>query len=232
MPEEVDLYCLPFAGGNAYSYRALEKLMPPGINVIALEPPGRGRRLGEPPVETIEALARDVVAAIRGSLGKPYAFFGHSMGALAAYLASRLLISEQLPPPRHLILSGKAPPHIPSREAQWHTLPLPLFIEKLSTLGGCPPAVLADRELMNYFAPIIRHDMRLVAEYDHTPGVPLTVPLTVMIGSRENTSPAEAEQWSRMATGDFRLEIYEGGHFFLFEHLPDICRLMQSRLLL
>lgn len=231
MPGPVDLYCLPFAGGNAYSYRALEKLLPAAINVIPLEPPGRGRRLREPRLDTLAAVTADVVAVISGSLDRPYAFFGHSMGALVAYLATRRLLKEGLPAPRHLLLSGKAPPHIPSREAQWHTLPLPLFIEKLGVLGGCPPAVLADRELMDYFAPIIQHDMRLVAEYRYTPEPPLAVPLTVLIGSQEKTSPAEAAQWRQMTTGDFSMETYEGGHFFLFEHLPDIGRLLQTRLL-
>lgn len=231
MSEPVDLYCLPFAGGNAYSYRPLEKWMPAGINMVALEPPGRGRRWREPPADSLEAVARDVVATIRGSLDKPYAFFGHSMGALVAYVATQLLRAEHLPLPRHLILSGKAPPHFSCREAQWHRLPLPIFIERLSTLGGCPPAVLADRQLMDYFAPIIQHDMRLIAEYDHVPQEPLAVPLTVMIGSGESTSTAEAAQWSRFTTDDFRMETYEGGHFFLFEHLAAISRLLQLRLL-
>lgn len=231
MPEEITLYCIPFAGGNAYSYRPLEKLMLAGINVHPVELPGRCSRLSEPKADSIETLAKDIVDSIRGMLNEPFAFFGHSMGALLAFLVARILAAERLPNPRHIFVSGKGPPHVISRESRWHELPLPLFTEKLKGLGGCPSAVLEDRELMAYFAPIIRHDMRLVAEYEHKAGMPLDVPLTVMIGTEESTTLEEAKEWGRMTTKECRIETFEGGHFFIFDYLPEISSRIHSTLL-
>jgi len=230
MPAAVNLFLFPFAGGNAYSYRSLERRMHPSINVVPLEPPGRGRRSRASRLTSVHEMALDLVACMRPFLDRPFALFGHSMGALSAYLVTCQLAKEQLPLPLHLFVSGKGPPHRISSEAQWHALPSEDFKRKLAELGGCPPAVLADPELMAYFAPIIRDDMRAVAEYRHETAAPLQVPITVMIGTAESTTGAEASQWREMTTSDCSVLQYEGGHFFLFDHVDDICARLNSAL--
>lgn len=231
MPDSVTLFCIPFAGGNAYSYRPLQQRMPPAIKVVQLELPGRGRRSNEARVTCMHAMALDLVQTIRPSLDQPYAFFGHSMGALAAYLMTSRLIEEQLPLPLHLFVSGKGPPQRIIKESQWHTLPLEELKRRLAGLGGSPAAVLDDKELLDYFAPIIRDDIRAVAEYRHKSASPLHVPITVMIGTAESTTRAEALEWSEMTTSECRVLEYEGGHFFLFDHLDEICTLIRSTLI-
>lgn len=231
MTAAMNLFCFPFAGGNAYSYRQLEQSVHPAIKVVPIEPPGRGRRSHEPRVTSMQEMTLDLVARMRPLLDRPFALFGHSMGALSAYLVSCQLVKEQLPLPRHLFVSGKGPPHRASREASWHTLPLEDFKLKLAELGGCASAVLDDQELMEYFAPIIRDDMRAIAEYRHKSAPPLEVPITVMIGTDESTTSAEAAEWDDMTTSGCRVLQYEGGHFFLFDHLDDISALLNATLI-
>lgn len=231
MSDALTLFCFPFAGGNAYSYRPLEQRIHSTIKVVPLEPPGRGRRSNEPRVTSMREMALDLVAYMRPSLGRPFALFGHSMGALAAYLVTCQLVKERLPLPQHLFLSGKGPPHKSSREAHWHTLPLEKFKLKLAELGGCAQSVLDDQELMAYFAPIIRDDMRAIAEYQHETTSPLDVPITVMIGTDESTTSAEASEWNDMTTSGCRVLQYEGGHFFLFDHLDVISLMVHSTLI-
>ena len=231
MPDSVTLFCIPFAGGNAYSYRPLEQHMHQGIKVLPLELPGRGRRANEVRVTCMKAMALDLMACMRPSLDRPFALFGHSMGALAAYLVVSQLTEEQLPLPTHLFISAKSPPHRISRVAKWHTLPLEEFKLRLAELGGSPAELLDDRELMDYFAPIIRDDMKAVAEYQHQLVSPLDVPITVMIGTADSITRAEALEWSDMTTSGCRVLQYAGGHFFLFDHLDDICALIQSTLI-
>lgn len=91
--------------------------------------------------------------------------------------------------------------------------------------------MLDDKELLNYFAPIIRDDMRAVAEYQHETVTPLSIPVTAMIGDSETTTREEALAWSEITTGECRVLQYEGGHFFLFDHVEDICKLIQSTLI-
>ena len=230
MPGSVNLFCVPYAGGNAYSYRSLEQRMPQAIKVRPLELPGRGQRSNESRATSLQEMALDLLAVMRPSLNQPYALFGHSMGAFVAYLISCQLVRECLPLPSHLFLSGKGPPHRSSGEAPWHALPLGEFKLKLAELGGCPAAVLDNRELMDYFAPMIRDDMRIISEYQHNHVPPLAVPITVMIGAADNTTKAQAAGWNELTTAGFRLLQYEGGHFFWLDHLDDICELMRSTL--
>ncbi len=175
-------------------------------------------------------IVHDLLEIMRPSLDRPYALFGHSMGALTAYLITCRLAEEKLRLPSHLFISGKGPPHLISREAQWHSLPLDIFKIKLAELGGSPPALLDDQELMAYFAPIIRDDMRTIAEYLHRPLPPFDVPVTVMIGTSENTTLTEAAGWEVVTTSRFKVQQYEGGHFFLFDHVEEICELINSTL--
>jgi len=179
----------------------------------------------------MRSIAHDLMTAMRPFMGERYALFGHSMGALAAYLLASQLAKMQLPQPLHLFVSGKGPPHRVTSERQWHTLPLDQFKLKLAELGGSPKAVLDDKELLNYFAPIIRDDMRAVAEYQHETVTPLSIPVTAMIGDSETTTREEALAWSEITTGECRVLQYEGGHFFLFDHVEDICKLIQSTLI-
>jgi len=230
MPDTATLFCIPFAGGNAYSYRLLEQRMHQAIKVLPLELPGRGQRSHENPVTSMQEMASNLLAIMRPALVQPYALFGHSMGALVAYLISCQLAKELLPLPSHLFISGKGPPQRSSREPYWHALPLKEFKQKLAELGGSPAAVLDDEELMDYFAPFIRDDMQAMAAYQHNPAPPLTIPITVLIGTADRTTTAPASEWNEMTTAGFCVVQYEGGHFFLFDHLGDICELVRSRL--
>ena len=231
MPDSVTLFCIPFAGGSVYSYLPLKQRMHPAIKVVPLELPGRGRRSNETRLTCMRAIALDLLEIIHPSIDQPYALLGHSMGALAAYLVAAQLTAAKLPLPSHLFVSGIRPPHRISREAKWHVLPLDELKLKLAELGGSPVAVLDDKELMDYFAPIIRDDMRAIAEYRYRPVSPLNVPITVMIGTTESITRAEVLEWSDMTSSECRVLQYEGGHFFLFDHLGDICALIRSTLI-
>lgn len=224
------LFCFPFAGGNVYSYRPLAQNISPTVPVVTFEPPGRGRRGQEPRLTDIDAMASDLTSQLAPSIQQPYALFGHSMGALVIYLATHKLMQNNLPLPRHLFLSGKSAPDQTSVEARWYTLPLEEFKQKLITLGGCPPAVCNDRELMEYFAPIIRDDMRVVAEYQHTALPPLPVPITVLIGDQESTTCEQAWRWKCFTNNTCNVVTYPGGHFFLFDHIDVIGTLIQATL--
>src|SRR5215468_1525465 len=79
------LFCFPYAGGGAFIYRDWHRILPASIGVYAAQLPGRGDRLAEAPYLDLPALIEPLTEAIRSHLDKPFAFFGHSMGALIAF---------------------------------------------------------------------------------------------------------------------------------------------------
>src|SRR5690349_9028549 len=78
------LFCFPFAGGSATAYHRFVQSLPPEIEAASLQLPGRGFRLREPALTTLEALFDGVTGAIAPRLDRPFALFGHSFGAMMA----------------------------------------------------------------------------------------------------------------------------------------------------
>src|SRR5579872_4769208 len=76
------LYCFPYAGGTSMIYRNWQSSLPDCVEVCPVHLPGRGGRHHEPPYTNLSPLVEAVGAALLPHLGKPFAFFGHSMGAL------------------------------------------------------------------------------------------------------------------------------------------------------
>ena len=60
----LDLYCLPCAGASASVYLRWRRRLPAWIDVLPLELPGRGMRLGEPLVEDFQTLVEQLCAEI------------------------------------------------------------------------------------------------------------------------------------------------------------------------
>src|SRR5690348_1059575 len=83
------LFCFPYAGGAAVIYRAWSRLLPEGIETCSIELPGRGTRMHEPPFTQLGLLIEAITPAILPYLGKPFAFFGHSMGAIISFELTR-----------------------------------------------------------------------------------------------------------------------------------------------
>jgi surfactin synthase thioesterase subunit len=82
----MNLFCIPFAGGNSYSYGELKRYVPESLNIIALDFPGHGKRMGEALLTNIHAMADDLYHQIKDHLNRPYAVWGHSLGGIVSYL--------------------------------------------------------------------------------------------------------------------------------------------------
>lgn len=209
------LICLPYAGGGASVFRTWPASLPPSVEVWAIELPGRETRAKEAPLSSRRALVQQMAEAIAPQLEPPFAIFGHSMGAMLGYHLARELRRRGGPRPAHLFVSGRRAVHLPEK-APMHGLPEPQLIERLRALGGISDAVLAERELMDYFMPLLRADLAIVeAEpYAHEP--PLDLPITALGGrSDDKASEAELDAWAEHTTGRFEREMFEGGHFYL-----------------
>lgn len=210
------LFCFPYAGGNSLIYRGWEAGLPAEVEVCPVQLPGRGNRLREPAFRNIRPLAENAARALRPLFDKPFAFFGHSMGAMIAFEIARLLRAESGPRPAHMFLSGRQAPQIPPTSAPTYDLPEPEFIEELRRLNGTPPEVLAEPELMRLMMPLLRADFEVVETYDYREEPPLDIPFSVYGGvSDGEVSREELEGWCRQTTAPCVLRLFPGEHFFI-----------------
>lgn len=213
----VRLFCFPFAGGAASAYRQWGDLAGPEIEVTAVQLPGREMRLREPPFDRVGPLVTAAADVLEGALdARPYAVFGHSMGALIGFELVREMRRRGKPLPVALVASGRNAPHMPPRDPLMHPLPHDEFVDRLRRFEGTPEAVLEHEELMEMLVPLLRADFAVNEAYDHAPEPPLDLPLLAMGGDAdEEVSREGLEGWERYTSGPFDLRVYPGGHFFL-----------------
>ncbi|MDQ2588937.1 thioesterase II family protein [Saccharothrix yanglingensis] len=224
------LVCFPHAGGSASWYHPMSHALAPDVSVLAVQYPGRQDRRGEVPLDDVGAIARQVAPLVADLPGGPPALFGHSMGALVAFEVARLMTGKHDEAPAHLYVSGRRAPDRHRSEAV-HLMDERGLLAEVAALGGTGAANLRDRDLVAMVLPPLRADYRAVETYRHTPGEPLTCPVTVLTGDADpKTTAAEAEGWREHTTGAFDLRVYPGGHFFLTDHQAEVLDLLRGGL--
>jgi surfactin synthase thioesterase subunit len=228
--DATNVFMIPFAGGSKYAYRELVQQAAPGIAFIPLELPGRGARFNQELLTELDRQAEDILAQIRGGLDKPYALFGHSMGALLAYLITRLIVARGLPRPLLLFVCGCAGPAVKETETSRHLLPQAAFFEAIRKLGGSPPELSEDTGLLQFFEPVLRADFQAVETYVHREAPPFDIPVVVCYGKEEKITRQEALAWNLETRMPVEVYAFAGNHFFLFDHAAQLVTLLLNKL--
>ncbi|MFJ1766984.1 thioesterase II family protein [Amycolatopsis sp. NPDC088138] len=224
------LFCFPHAGASAVVYRDWAAAAGEGLAVLPVQLPGRAERGRETPYEDVETLVDAALDGLGDALTGDYAFFGHSVGALTAYLLTRRLVERGATPPRHLFVSGRAAPQLPDTRPPLRALPDQRLAAELHALGGLPDVLRREPSLLAMFLPLMRADLAVNETYRHVPGEPLPVPLTVFGGDRDpRADEDELAAWLELGT-DATLFTYPGGHFYLDQRVPELLRVIHRRL--
>jgi medium-chain acyl-[acyl-carrier-protein] hydrolase len=213
---QLRLFCFPCAGGTAHIYRDWQQYLPPTIEVLPAQLPGRGPRLREPSFVSLPDLVTALTTAITPLLDRPFAFFGHSMGAAIAFELARRVRKGLACEPEVLCVSGRRAPQVPSDKPPSYNLPNDEFIAELQRMDGTPREVLEHTELMELFAPVLRADFQLIQTYHYEAGAPLACPINAYGGLEDNEVPRELlSMWRSQTTSRFALYMLPGDHFFL-----------------
>ncbi|KIG11692.1 Thioesterase [Enhygromyxa salina] len=224
------LFCIPFAGGAASVFRTWGDALPADIEVCAVQLPGRERRLREPLYQAMQPLARALVDAVGPSLDRPFAIFGHSLGACVGFELARQLRRLYGREPEHMFASARRAPHIRD-PAPLHELPEPELIAALRRMGGTPESVLRDPEFVRIFMPILRADLAVAETYLCPSGPPLRCPLTMLRADADPmVSKLEALGWREHTSGPFTMRTLSAGHLFLASHQTQILDLIAASL--
>jgi medium-chain acyl-[acyl-carrier-protein] hydrolase len=225
------LFCFPYAGGSDAAFRAWSEHLAPDVEVYPALLPGRGARIFEPPLTRISTIVEHLAAAARPLLDRPFAFFGHSMGALIAFELARLLRAEAGVEPSHLFAAGSRAPRIPDPDPTVYDRPDAEFIEHLRRLNGTPSDVLEHPELMALMLPLLRADFEAVETYRYEEGRPLGCRVSAYGGLRDLAVAREhLDGWREQTTGDFVLRMFDGDHFFIHQSALQLLRVLNREL--
>lgn len=229
------LVCFPHAGGSATAYTHLARTLPADFDVVSVQYPGRQDRYLEAPFTAlaplVEAVAQELAHELAADPARPYALFGHSMGALVAFETARLLARGELPGPQRLFLSGRGAP-APTADTHYHLYDDADVLAEVRRLGGTDQAMLDNPEILEMVLPALRADYRALSTYSWHGGEPLAASMTALVGDRDPmVTVQEARTWREHTSGDFALKVFPGGHFYLADHIGQVAAAVTEGLL-
>lgn len=226
------LFCFSYAGGRAAVFRAWPDDLPTTVEVCPVQLPGRGSRLRETPVTQLSPLVQAIVPALLPHLDKPFAFFGHCVGALVSFELARQLRRQYGLSPVHLCVSGCGTPQIPDPNPPIHALPESAFVEALRRRNRTPERILEHPEMLQLLLPILRADFALYETYTYTSEAPLDCPILAFGGLQDHAVSRERlAAWHEQTKASFLLRMLPGDHFFLHTAQPLLLRILSRELL-
>ncbi len=221
-PARLRLFCFPFAGATSHGFSASFERLPEHIRdqveIWSVVLPGHVPGQGGAAFVELAPLVAYLDDQLVDVLQPPFAFFGHSMGALVSFELARGFDQSERVGPVHLLITGRRAPDRPGPMTHVHRLSNEALRRRLRTLGGTPEEVLGNDELLALVLPILRADLELCESYRFAPSAPLSCSITAMYGARdEHLTAADVVAWERQTTGAFSWHRVPGRHFFLEE---------------
>jgi len=214
------LFCFPFAGGSGHEFRTWGERLPE-VEVFGVHYPGRTSRYTTPPIDNMAQMVAEIQEALSAYQDKPFAFFGHSLGALIAYELTYSLGAAGMAGPKFLFVSACDAPQFLPVPPQLHTLPDEAFIQAIREIGGTPEAVLQHKEILGMMLPILRADLKLLETYQYQERYPLTIPIYAAGGGADRiVSKGNILGWEAHTADWWEVCFFKGGHFY-FREEPD-----------
>jgi acyl transferase domain-containing protein/surfactin synthase thioesterase subunit/acyl carrier protein len=238
------LFCFPFAGGGSAVYRNWARALDPGIEVIAIEPPGRLSRIKETPVCDMDEFVDRLAAEMQGVLDRPFAFFGHCLGALTMYETTRRLVHSTEFRPTHLFASGARPPDRVADHSSFEErltqdlmnlaefrLSLPAWLQPDDVFAQiirhfniqASEQLLADPQLRELMLPVIRAEFQMAVNYRFPDEQPWDIPITCFAARGDPyVSRRHALGWGRFTNSRLQVFIRDGAHFAVVDDVDFI----------
>jgi medium-chain acyl-[acyl-carrier-protein] hydrolase len=222
------LYCFPYAGSSTQVFRSWQQSFSPEISLTLAHLPGRGARINEPSFKALRPMVHALAASLVADKQPPFAFLGHSMGALISFELARELRRRGQRGPLALFVSGRRAPQLPGPDPPTFNLPNDEFIAELRRLKGTPEEVLVSPELKNFFLPAIRADFELVETYAYHEEAPFACPIYVYGGLQDATVPVQhLKQWQKQTLRPCKVTMFRGDHFFIHACATDLIQALR-----
>jgi len=246
------LFCFPFAGGGSAVYRSWAQSLDPDIEVVAIEPPGRLSRIKEAPISDMAEFVQQLVAEMQGVLDRPFAFFGHCLGALTMYETARRLIHSTEFRPFHLFASGARPPDRIADQGSFeerltsdllklaeYRISLPAYLQPDDVFAEiirqfnvqATEQLLSDPELRDLMLPVVRAEFQMASNYEFAAEQPWDIPITCFAARGDPyVSRRHALGWGRFTNSRLQVFIRDGAHFAVVDDADFIHQVINREL--
>jgi surfactin synthase thioesterase subunit len=217
----------PHAGAAAASYRRLAAALAAGGDTFIVQYPQRAERLGDPEPDNLHDLADGLFRAGPWHRVAPLRLFGHSMGAVVAFEFARIAERHDLTVHKLWVSAGPVPSSIagsPELATSHEEL-----LADLVDLGGTDPRLLADEEFTELLTNAARCDYRALNRYQCGAAVRIRADIHAIGGRHDHRVDAGSlRRWADHTDGAFTLSMFDGGHFYVDEHIDALADRMIS----
>lgn len=230
MSRNMQVFILPFAGGNSYSFHFLKPHFSAASEVHVLELPGRGKRMQEALLKTSNEAIEDYclqIKSLRRNPETPYVIYGHSMGTILGLAVVRKL-EELADPPLRFVGTGSAGPEVTNDlDLRRHQMNDRQLKEELLRLGGAPRELLEDQDMFAFFSKPIRSDFEILYKSIQWDEVSIRTSAFFVMGNEE-LFISKINNWKKYTTGPTRFALLPGDHFFIHKHPERIVALIEK----
>ncbi|MHC0432323.1 thioesterase II family protein [Streptomyces sp. O3] len=216
----VRLFCFHHAGGGALSFAGWRQRVGDDVSVLPVRLPGRETLRAQDRITDGERLLNELDRDLGPLLDEPYAFYGHSLGALVAYRLAQRRVRSGHRPPRLLAVGACPAPQLDSpllNTALSPDLPDAALIQALGDQEAIP-APLRDRPgWLRGTLATLRADLLLARSLRRGPVTPLPCPLDAYAGENDPLlgDGDDVAAWEHCTTARFRFQKVLGTHFFV-----------------
>ena len=215
----VRLFCFHHAGGGAMTFAGWQKRVGPDVSVLPVRLPGRESRRREDRITDGARLLDELQDDLGPLLEEPYAFYGHSLGALVAYRFAERRVRSGQRPPELLAVGACSAPQLAAPVLETLLSPELPDEELIRALGDHESIPAPLRSRIDWLAGTVatlRTDLLLAQDLRSAPVTALPCPLDAFAGEADPlVSAPEVGAWRECTTTRFRLRAVRGTHFFV-----------------
>jgi len=219
------MFCFPYFAGGASVYNPWQNYFGDDIEVCRVQFPGREERAGEPAIDDVTVLVKEISGIIRPLIENvPFIFYGHSMGALIAFELEKYIEKEYGLVADHLIVGGWKAPQVENPFSILEKVTIDdiydrknthLIVEHMRSLG-IPDEVLSNDTLIQEMLPALQADIVMGKRYKNDGTTKVHSSITVIAGENDTVFKKDhLKPWKEKTEKTFHFETIRGGHLFV-----------------
>lgn len=213
------LLCFPCAGSGASMYRRWADALP-DAEVWAANYPGRESLHSEGFAQKQAQIIEPILENLQALEDKPFVVYGHSFGSLIGFLIASALQQKGATVLGACVSARRAPQC--SASIKLAELSEPEFLKELDRLGGIPEAISSNKDMMDFYLPIIKADLAMNDKILVPESQRLTCPVYLFSATDDKAaSQEELAAWKYATSSRFEHKVFEGGHFFIQDSAED-----------
>lgn len=215
----IQIIMFPYLGGSGTSVMSLanEICAKIPVDIRVAFPPGHVRSdyaLCDNFVQLIDLYYKNLITILK----KDSILFGHSMGGTIAYFLAKKIAEKnpELTPKKLIFSAAAAPDHMKNKRLS--DKENEIIFKEIKRIGTMPEELTDNQELVDYFAPMLRADYKILEEISEIEVQKIDIPTFFIICHKDSlTSCQTILKWKDYL--DSKISFYmmpaDAGHMYL-----------------